>query len=43
MSRFRVRPHTIEFVAVLDKHAKPNAGKSDEHFRILTELANNLA
>ena len=39
--RMSARPHTTEFVAVLDKHAKPNPKKSGEHFRILTELAND--
>jgi len=41
--RMSPRPHNIEFVAVLDKYAKPNAKKSAEHFRILSQLASDLA
>lgn len=41
--RMSPRPHTVEFVAVLDKRSKPRHGQSADHFRFLTEAAIDAA
>jgi len=37
--RFSPRPHTVEFVAVLDKASRPNSKKAEDHFLVLSQIA----
>ena len=41
--RMSPRQHTVEFVVVLDKKARPKPEKSAQHFRLLSEAAIDVA